>query len=102
MSTMDSPTMYFLANRVWWVVALLVGPIAGAVVNQPLVGIGITGLLLLASHVVFDTDRPWWPAAVKRLPQEPELSRSERAKLTLWSGMALVAGMAIAIVRPWA
>jgi hypothetical protein len=99
---MDSPATYFLANRIWWAVALFVGPIAGAVANQPLVGVGIMALLVLSSLLVFDTNRPWWSSVVRRLPQEPERSRSERRKLTLWSGIALLTGLAIALVRPWA
>jgi hypothetical protein len=87
---MDSPATYLLANRIWWAVVLFVGPIAGAVANQPLVGVGIMALLVLLSLLVFDTDRPWWSSAVRRLPQEPERSRSERRKLTLWSGIALL------------
>jgi len=101
MPTMDSPTTYFLANRIWWAVALLVGPIAGAVTGEPLVGVGVIGLLVLPALLIFDTDRSWWSGAVRRLPQQPERSRSETRKLTLWSGAALLTGLAIGFVRPW-
>jgi hypothetical protein len=102
MAAMDSATAYFLANRIWWAAALLAGPIAAAIAGEILAGIAVTSVLVLPAFVVFDRDRPWWPDEVKRLPQEPARTRAETKKLTLVSGIALVTGLAIALVRPWA
>jgi len=102
MPTVASPTTYFLANRVWWAVALLIGPIAGAISGEPLVGVAVIGLLVLPSFLIFDTERSWWSGAVRRLPEEPKRTRSETRKLTLWSAIALLTGLAIAFMRPWA
>jgi hypothetical protein len=61
----------------------------------------VVGLFVLPGFVIFDTDRPWWSAAVKRLPEDQDRTRSENRKLTLWSAIALLAGLAIAFVHPW-
>ena len=92
---------YLRANRVWWSVALFIGPIAGALSGEATVAIVATSVLILAALVVFDTDRSWWPEAVRRLPQQTESTRVERWKLTLWSVVALLAGLVIGIFGPW-
>jgi len=98
---MTAQETYFRANRVWWSVALFIGPIAGAIAGEATVAIVATSALILPALVVFDTDRSWWPEAVRRLPQETAGTRAERWKLTLWSGVALLAGLVIGIVGPW-
>jgi hypothetical protein len=98
---MDSPATYLLANRLWWSVALLAGPIAGAIAGEAIVGIAVIWLLVLLALVVFDADRSWWSDEVRRLPQDPDLTRAETRRLTLWSGVALLAGLVIAASRPW-
>jgi hypothetical protein len=97
----DPTRTYFLGNRLWWSVALSVGPIVGAITGGVIGVVAATALLVLPSFVLFDTDRRWWPDEVRRLPQDPERTRSELRKLTLWSGIALLAGVAIAFLRPW-
>jgi hypothetical protein len=98
---MTSPPAYYVANRILWAVALLVGPIAGAIAREPLVGVLVVGLFMLAALVFFDTDRSWWSAAIKRLPEDPDRSRSESRKLTVSSAIALLTGLAIALIHPW-
>jgi hypothetical protein len=93
---------YFQGNRIWWSVALFAGPVVAAVTRDIFLGLVAVSVLVLPSFVLFDTDRPWWPDAVRRLPQDPVRTRSETRKLTLWAGIALVAGLAIAFARPWA
>src|SRR5688500_17728444 len=98
---MDAVNRYFLANRAWWFTALLVGPIVGAITGELAVGIIVAAVLALPALIVFDTDRPWWPDQVRRLPEDPDQSRGEVWKLALWSGIGLAAGLAIALIRPW-
>src|SRR5687768_3437317 len=98
---MDAVNKYFLANRAWWFTALLVGPIVGAIIGELSVGIIVTAALVLPALIVFDTGRPWWSDQVRRLPEDPDRSRGEVRKLTLWSGIGLAAGLAIALIRPW-
>jgi hypothetical protein len=110
MAAMNAGT-WSLGNRIWWSVALLVGPIASVVVNDALGGapiaiyvafaIAVTGTLLLPVFLIFDTDRPWWSDEVMQLPHDAQRSRAEVRKLTLWSGVALAIGLAIALIRPW-
>ncbi len=71
---------------------MFIGPISAALAGQVMVGIALS----VAGLVVFDTDRPWWPADVKQLPGEPEWTRRELRKLNLWSGAALLGGVAVA------
>jgi hypothetical protein len=97
---MDANT-YFLGNRIWWSAALFAGPVVWALTRDVVLALVALSGFVLSSFVLFDTDRPWWPEQVNRLPQDPARTRSERRKLTLWSGVALVAGLAIAIARPW-
>jgi len=97
-----STRTYFLGNRIWWSVALFAGPVVWGVTRDVLLGLVVVSVLALASLVLFDTDRPWWPDEVRRLPQDPARTRSETRKLTLWAGIALLAGLAIAFARPWA
>ena len=92
---------YFLANRAWWFTALLIGPIAAGIAGEPMVGIVVTAVLVLPAFIVFDTDRQWWSTEVRRLPELQERSRAEVRKLTLWSGIGLAAGVAIALLGPW-
>jgi hypothetical protein len=104
MAAMNART-WSLGNRIWWSIALLVGPIAAAIVDEgPIavqVAIAVTGTLLLPVFLIFDTDRSWWSDEVKQLPHDPQRSRAEVWKLTLWSGVALAIGLAIALIRPW-
>jgi hypothetical protein len=97
---MDAST-YFIGNRLWWSVSLFAAPVAGAITGQLIVAFLVGALLLLPSFVLFDTGRGWWSDEVRRLPQDPARTRVETRILTLWSGLALVAGLAIAIARPW-
>lgn len=78
--------------------ALFIGPIAGAIAGAPTVAISMTALLVLPTFVIFDTDRSWWPDAVRQLPHASERTRDERRKLSMWSGVALLAGIVIAIL----
>lgn len=52
---MDALTTYFLGNRIWSSVALLAGPIAGAVAGNALVAVVVIGLFVLAVALT----RPW-------------------------------------------
>lgn len=98
---MDAVNRYFLANRAWWFTALFVGPIAAGIAGEPMVGIIAMAVLVLPALIVFDTDRHWWSQEVRRLPELQDRSRVEVRKLTLWSGIGLAAGLAIALARPW-
>ena len=95
-------TTYFVGNRIYWSVALFAGPVVGALTRNIPLTLVVVAVLLLPSFVLFDTDRPWWHDEVRRLSQDPARARRETRKLTLWAGIALVAGFAIAIARPWA
>lgn len=99
---MDPETLFFRGNRLWWSAGLLVGPILGSLAGDLSLAFLATGLAILPAFVIFDTDRPWWPDAVRRLPKDAERSRAEVRKLTLWSGVALATGVLIALIRPWA
>lgn len=98
---MDATT-YFLGNRAWWCVVLFAAPVIGAITGAASVAFLVGAALLLPSFVLFDTDRGWWSDEVRRLPQDPARTRRETRKLTLWAGIALLAGLAIAFARPWA
>jgi hypothetical protein len=98
---MDPARAFFLGNRIWWSGALFLGPIVGAVTAGPVGAVAATVLLVLPSMVVFDERRPWWPNEVRRQPDDPERSRVELRKLTLWSGISLIAGVAVALASPW-
>ena len=84
----------------WWSVALFLGPIVGASTGGPAGALAATALFALPAFVLFDTDRSWWPSEVRRLSQDPVRSRKELRKLTLSSGVALLAGITIAAIRP--
>jgi hypothetical protein len=92
---------YFLGNRIWWSVALFAGPVVAAVTRDIILGLVVVSVLVLPSFVLFDTDRRWWTDEVRRLPQDPGRAQRETRKLTLWAGIALVAGLAIEFARPW-
>ena len=94
---MDAAT-YFLANRIWWFVALLIGPVAAAIVDEVLVGIGVSALLAVSSAVVFDTDRAWWAAEVRRHVADADRSRAELRRLNFASVAGLLAGLGLAVV----
>ncbi len=98
---MDATRVYFVGNRLWWSVALFVSPIVGAVTGQFPLAILTSLLLILPTLVLFDTDRPWWPEEVRRVQEDTDRSRSETRKLTLWAGIALAAGLAVALLGPW-
>ena len=98
---MDATRVYFVGNRLWWSVVLFVCPIIGAVTGQIPLAILAGSLLILPTTLVFDTDRPWWPADVRRIPEDADRSRTETRKLTLWAGIALAAGLAVALLGPW-
>ena len=100
--TTDPATIYFVGNRIWWSVALFLAPIAGAVAGQATIAAISLVVLMLPSFIFFDTDRPWWPDGVRRATHDTVRSRSETRKLTLASLAALLAGVAVALVRPWA
>jgi hypothetical protein len=97
----DAATKFFLGNRLWWSVALSVGPIVGAIIGGVIDAVAATILLALPTFVLFDTDRAWWPDEVRRLPEDTERTPSEVRKLTLWSGAALIVGATVALLRPW-
>jgi hypothetical protein len=100
--TTDPTTVYLVGNRLWWSAALFVSPIAGAIAGHPLIAIVTSAVLVLPSFVLFDTDRPWWPDEVKGLAHDKARMRSETRKLTVAALAALLAGIAIAVVGPWA
>ena len=97
---MGSPTTYFLANRLWWAGTLFIAPIIGTM-TQPMVAIGVAGVLALLSLLVLDTDRPWWSTEVRQVPSDQQRTQVERRKLTLWSLAGLLAGLAVALLGPW-
>jgi hypothetical protein len=101
MPLMDARRTYFLGNQVMWALALLLGPIAFALAGSPVFAVIVVGLFVLPSFILFDTDRPWWPAEVRDLPQDHQRSQAERWKLTISSGIALAIGFALAFLRPW-
>ena len=84
------------------------GPIAGAVAGQVVPGfeiaaaVAVSGLLLMPAFLILDEDRPWWSDELRRLAQDKERARPELRKLTVWSVIALLSGIAIALIRPWA
>ena len=98
---MDATRVYFVGNRLWWSVALFVCPIVGAVTGQFPLAILTSLLLILPTVVLFDTDRSWWPEEVRRIHEDADRSRSETRKLTLWAGIALASGLAVALLGPW-
>jgi len=97
---MDVVAFFFLANRIWWSAAVLVGTImAGMTGFVPLV-VGLTSLLLLPTVLIFDTDRNWWPDAVRTAAADGDRARAENRKLILWCVLALVAGAGISWFGP--
>jgi hypothetical protein len=95
----DATRTYYLGSRVWWSLALLLGPVLGAMAAGLVGAVALTGLLVLPAFVVFDTDRRWWPDEVRRLPGDAARSRAEVRSLTLWGGLALIAGILLAVLR---
>jgi hypothetical protein len=98
---MSSPNSFFLGNRLWWSFGLFLGPVIGAFVRDPAMAFVASGILILPVFVIFDTDRPWWSDEIRRIEPKSEQSRREARKLTLWSGIALALGIAVAVVGPW-
>ncbi len=98
---MAPSTRYFVGSRLWWSAALLVGPVIGSATAGVGGAISATALLVLPTFVLFDTGRPWWPDEVRRLPDDAARTRTELRKLTVWSGVALLTGVALALLRPW-
>jgi hypothetical protein len=101
MTKMDATSRFFLCSRLWWSVALFVGPIIGAITGQISLAVLAVCLLVLPTTVLFDTDRPWWPDEVRRVQEDADRTKAETRKLTLWSGVALASGVAIALLGPW-
>src|SRR6476661_4717609 len=93
---------FFLGNRAWWFGALLIGPTIGALAGDAVIGVVATSLLILPVFVIFDTDRPWWSDEVRHLPDDSTRSRVEVRKLTISAAAGLLAGIALAILKPWA
>ena len=98
---MDATRIFYLGTRIWWAVALFVAPIVAAVTGEIALGVLALSVLVLPTFVVFGTERPWWPDEVEHLPEDEARSRAEMRKLNLWSGVALTAGIAIALLGPW-
>jgi O-antigen/teichoic acid export membrane protein len=97
MASMDARSLFFRGNRLWWFGGLFVGPIVGRLFGDPAIGVFATGLLILPIFVLFDTDRPWWPDEVRRLPLDHDGTRSELRKLTLWAAIGLMLGLLVAL-----
>ena len=89
---------YFVGNRIWWAAALFIAPVAGAIAENPLVGIVVLSVLLLPAFVVFDSDRPWWSDDVTSLVKDEDRSRREVHLLTLSAAVGLALGLAVALV----
>ena len=98
---MDATRIFYLGNRIWWTVALFIAPVVAAVTGDIAVGVLAVGVLVLPIFVVFGTERPWWPDEVEHLPEDAERSRVEMRKLSVWSGVGLVAGLSVAWLGPW-
>ena len=101
MKVTDATTAYFIGNRLWWSVALLLSPIAGAIAGQPIVAIAVCTLAILPSFVLFDSDRKWWSEEVRDAQRDAARTRSETRKLTVASGTALLIGSAAALLLLW-
>ncbi len=93
-----STRTYFLVNRLWWAGAMLLAPVVAAIAGDPLAGLLAAAVLALPAFAMFDTDRGWWSAEVKALPEDRERSRSERRILTIWAAGGLALGLVIALL----
>ena len=87
---------YFIASRVWWGAALSIAPIVAAILGDPLAGVAAAAVLLLPAMIIFDTDRGWWSAEVRALPEDKERSKSELRLLTISAACGLAFGAVIA------
>jgi len=87
---------YFIANRWWWAGALFIAPIVAAVLGDPLAGLVAAAVLVLPAFIIFDTDRGWWSADVKALPEDKDRSKSELRLLTIFASCGLASGVVIA------
>ena len=86
---------YLIANRLWWGGASFIAPIVAAILGDPLAGIVATAVLVLPVFIIFDTDRGWWSADVKALPEDKAKSHSELRILTICAACGLASGVAI-------
>jgi heme A synthase len=87
---------FFIANRFWWGGALFIAPIVAAIFGDPLAGLVAAAVLVLPAFIIFDTDRGWWTAEVKALPEDKDRSKSELRLLTTFAACALATGVVIA------
>jgi hypothetical protein len=87
---------YFIANRVWWGGALFIAPIVAAILGEPLAGVVAAAVLVLPAFIIFDTDRGWWSADVKTLPEDKDRTKSELRLLTICAACGLAVGVVIA------
>jgi hypothetical protein len=87
---------YFVANRVWWAAALFIAPTVAALFGDPVAGVVAATVLVLPVFLVFDTDRGWWSAEVKALPQDKDRSRRELRLLTISAAVGLALGLVVA------
>jgi hypothetical protein len=95
---MDSTSVFFVANRIWWGVSLFLGPVLGRIAGDPSIAVLATGLLILPVFVIFDSDRRWWADEVRQMPRDSDRSRLELRKLNLSAGAGLLAGLLVALV----
>jgi len=90
---------YVVGNRLWWGGALFIAPIVAAIAHSPAAGGVAAVVLVLPAMLIFDTDRAWWSAEVKRLPEDKAMSKRETRLLTIWAaaglGLGLVAAFAL-------
>jgi hypothetical protein len=89
---------YFIANRLWWGGALFIAPIVAAIFGDPLAGFVAAAVLVLPVFIIFDTDRGWWSADVKSLPDDKDRSKTELRLLTIWAVCGLAFGVVIALL----
>ena len=91
-----TPRTYLIANRAWWGAALFIAPIVAAILGNPLAGVVAAAVLGLPAFVIFDTDRSWWSAGVRALPEDKDKSKSELRLLTICAAGGLAFGVVIA------
>ena len=70
-----------------------------AIFGDPLAGISAAFVLVLPAFVIFDTDRVWWSADIKALPEDKD-DRSTRdlRLLTISAACGLALGVVIAFL----
>jgi len=99
MRVVSDPThAYYLGNRVAQSLAWFVVPIVGVTLGDPVRAAIVCTALAVPIVVIFNTDRAWWPEAVRALPRDAERSARERRRLTIWSLTAVIAGSIVAAV----